>query len=183
MTLSIISLGAGVEATPLALRAAHGEIEPMPDCAIFADTQWEPKAVYRHLEWLRSPGVLPFPVHVVTAGNIREHMLRSSTMSSRKPFAMAPWHLTKPDGSRGLGRRQCTKEFKVEPLMKKQRELAGYAPRQRMPKDTVEVWIGISTDEAARMKPAAWQWQTNRFPLIESRMSRMDCMAWLDRND
>src|SRR3974390_3296510 len=99
----ILSLGAGGQSTTLALMGAQGGIEPMPDCAIFADTQWEPKAVYRHLEWLRSPGVLPFPVHVVTAGNIREHMLRSSTMSSRKRFATAPWHLTMPDGSRGLG--------------------------------------------------------------------------------
>jgi membrane associated rhomboid family serine protease len=44
--------------------AAHGEIGPMPDCAIFADTGWEPKAVYDHLAWLMSPNVLPFPVPI-----------------------------------------------------------------------------------------------------------------------
>jgi len=43
--LRVLSLGAGVQSTTLALMAAHGEIEP-PDCAIFADTQWEPRAVY-----------------------------------------------------------------------------------------------------------------------------------------
>ena len=47
--LTIISLGAGVQSTTMALMAAHGEITPMPDCAIFADTGWEPKAVYDHL--------------------------------------------------------------------------------------------------------------------------------------
>lgn len=47
--LRIISLGAGVQSTTLALMAAAGEIGPMPDCAIFADTQSEPTAVYRHL--------------------------------------------------------------------------------------------------------------------------------------
>lgn len=47
--LRILSLGAGVQSTTLALMAAHGEIGPMPDCAIFADTGWEPKAVYEHL--------------------------------------------------------------------------------------------------------------------------------------
>jgi len=62
--LCVISLGAGVQSTTMALMAAHGEIAPMPDCAIFADTGWEPRAVYEHLAWLRSPGVLPFPVHV-----------------------------------------------------------------------------------------------------------------------
>ena len=36
--LRVISLGAGVQSTTMALMAAHGEIGPMPDCAIFADT-------------------------------------------------------------------------------------------------------------------------------------------------
>ncbi len=40
--LRVLSLGAGVQSTTLALMAAHGEIGPMPDCAIFADTGWEP---------------------------------------------------------------------------------------------------------------------------------------------
>lgn len=35
--LRVLSLGAGVQSTTLALMAAHGEIGPMPDCAIFAD--------------------------------------------------------------------------------------------------------------------------------------------------
>lgn len=73
--LRVLSLGAGVQSTTLALMAAHGEIGPMPDCAIFADTHWEPKAVYAHLNWLMSPNVLPFPVHVVSAGNIREQLI------------------------------------------------------------------------------------------------------------
>ncbi|MGZ2991111.1 hypothetical protein AAER26_00050, partial [Pseudomonas aeruginosa] len=61
-----------------ALMAAHGEIGPMPDCAIFADTGWEPKAVYEHLAWLRSPNVLPFPVHIVSAGDLRADLISAS---------------------------------------------------------------------------------------------------------
>ncbi len=68
--LHLLSLGAGVQSTTMALMAAHGEITPMPSAAIFADTQGEPAAVYEHLKWLMSPNVLPFPVHVVTAGNL-----------------------------------------------------------------------------------------------------------------
>ena len=73
--LRVLSLGAGVQSTTLALMAAHGEIGPMPDCAIFADTGWEPRAVYEHLAWLRSPNVLPFPVHIVSAGDLRAALL------------------------------------------------------------------------------------------------------------
>jgi len=32
----VISLGAGVQSSTMALMAAAGEITPMPDCAIFA---------------------------------------------------------------------------------------------------------------------------------------------------
>lgn len=167
MTLRIISLGAGVQSTTMALMAAHGEITPMPDCAIFADTQWEPKAVYDHLE--RLTAALPFPVHVVTAGNIRDSIVKPGR------FASAPWFLE----NGGMARRQCTREYKISPLEKKQRELLGYKPRQRIPEKSIEVWIGISWDEMQRMKDPHNKWQVNRWPLIEKEMRRYDCINWL----
>ena len=44
--LRVLSLGAGVQSSTLALMASRGEIGPMPDCAIFADTGAEPAKVY-----------------------------------------------------------------------------------------------------------------------------------------
>ncbi len=44
--LRVLRLGAGVQSTTLALMTAHGVVGPMPDCAIFADTGWEPASVY-----------------------------------------------------------------------------------------------------------------------------------------
>lgn len=178
--MRVISLGAGVQSTTMALMAAAGEIGPMPDCAIFADTGAEPKIVYDHLHWLASPGVLPFPIHIVRAGDIKSDMLGLNPNRTR--FAAVPFFLLKTDGTKGMGRRQCTKEYKIEPIMKKQRELLGYRPRQRIPQGSIETWIGISTDEIQRMKDAPHKWQTNRWPLIEKRMSRIDCIAWLERN-
>ena len=177
MTLRVLSLGAGVQSTTMALMAAHGEIEPMPDCAIFADTQWEPEAVYRHLEWLSSGNVLPFPVHKVSAGNIRQHILQSSNSTGQK-FAAIPWHLKKPNGEGAMGRRQCTSEYKIVPIRRKVRELLG----NKTPKGGCEMWVGISTDEAARMKPSRIGYIVNRWPLIEKRMDRNDCLRWLERN-
>ena len=52
-TLRILSLGAGVQSSTMALMAAHGEL-PRPNCAIFADTGDEPAAVYRWLDYLES---------------------------------------------------------------------------------------------------------------------------------
>ena len=160
--LRVLSLGAGVQSTTLALMAAHGEIIPMPDCAIFADTQWEPAAVYRHLEWLES--VLPFPVHRVTAGDI------CKTIATGR-YEPIPWHI-----AGGMGRRQCTKQFKLYPIRRKVRELLG----GKTPRGGCEMWIGISRDEAHRMKPATVAYIANRWPLIEHGMTRRDCRRWLE---
>jgi hypothetical protein len=177
--LRVLSLGAGVQSTTLALMAAHHEIEP-PDCAIFADTQSEPVAVYEHLRWLMSPGVLPFPVHVVSAGSLFADLFdpRGGPRAGAKP----PFFAKNDDGGAGPLKRQCTRYYKVEPIRKKVRELLGLAPGQRGPKTpAVEQLIGISTDEAMRIKPSRDRYIANRWPLIEMRMSRWDCLQWLAR--
>ena len=59
------------------------------------------------------------------------------------------------------------------------RELLGLSKGQRVPTGTaVELWLGISTDEAIRMRPSRDGWIRNRYPLIEAGMSRMDCVEW-----
>ena len=58
--------------------------------------------------------------------------------------------------------------------------MLGLRPRQRVPvrNVTVELWLGISTDEAVRMKDSRDRWMTNRYPLIQAGISRQDCMDW-----
>lgn len=186
MNLRILSLGAGVQSTTMALMAAAGEIGPKPDAAIFADTGWEPRAVYEHLERLEKQLHNHFPVHRVTKGNIRDDAVNARTSGHAEyqgRWASMPWYIRNADGSGGMIRRQCTKEYKIEPIVKKQREMLGVEKGRRVPKGTtVEVWIGISTDEAMRVKPSQLAWQTNRWPLIEQGMSRWDCLLWMERN-
>ena len=171
--LRVISLGAGVQSTTLALMAHWGKITPMPDCAIFADTGWEPKSVYDHLNRLRE--YLSFPVHIVSTGNLREDLISKSNSTGQR-FASVPWFTA----NGGMGRRQCTSEYKIQPIRKKLRELLGYKKGQRIPPESVEVWIGISTDEIQRMKDPRDKWQTHRWPLIDLRMSRQDCISFLE---
>jgi hypothetical protein len=171
--LRIISLGAGVQSTTMALMAAHGEITPMPDYAIFADTRDEPAAVYEHLRWLMSPNVLPFRVHVATAGSLSD-ALKSGNEEARIPCFVA---------AGGLSKRQCTKNFKLKVIRRKVRELLGVGPRGYVKPGAVEAWIGISADEAIRKKPSGLVYIVNRHPLIEAPryMQRADCVAWLKR--
>ncbi|ETA02416.1 hypothetical protein CcI156_10935 [Frankia sp. CcI156] len=53
-TIRVLSLGAGIQSTTLALLAVEAAL-PRPDAAIFADTGWEPRAVYEHLDRSRMP--------------------------------------------------------------------------------------------------------------------------------
>jgi hypothetical protein len=178
----ILSLGAGVQSSTLALMIAHGELEPI-DAAIFADTQWEPRAVYEWLDWLeaeiqRCPH--PFPIYRVTEGNLRQLALTNRNTTGNA-FAVIPWFVRNGDGTKGMGRRQCTREFKLKPIRRKSRELAGLAKGQRAKGVVVEQLIGISTDEAFRMKPSRDKWAVNRWPLIDLNMSRADCLTWMAR--
>jgi len=81
-----------------------------------------------------------------------------------------------------MGRRQCTSHYKVEPIRKKVRALLG-RPVGPVPAGSVEKWIGISVDEVIRATLATVKFEINRFPLLEARMSRGDCIAWLKRHD
>lgn len=169
--MNILSLGAGVQSSTMALMAAHGLITPMPDAAIFADTGWEPKHVHDYLDWLEKQ--LPFPVYRVMKGDGLLEALKKPGRVASVPFFTA---------NGGMGnRRGCTREYKIEPIQKKMRDLLGYEPRKRIPQNSLTCWIGISLDEAIRMKPSQKQWIENRYPLIELSMTRWHCLEWMDK--
>tara|TARA_R110000824_G_scaffold157544_4_gene330995 strand:- start:321 stop:1100 length:780 start_codon:yes stop_codon:yes gene_type:complete len=169
--LEVISLGAGVQSSVMALMAASGEIKPMPDCAIFADTQFEPEPVYAHLDWLETQ--LPFPVHRVSQGSLKEAALEGGDGDFLIPF----------HSMGGMGRRTCTRHYKIDPLIKEVRRLLGLSYKQRGPKEiAVRQWMGISTDEASRMKPSPKHYIEYVWPLIDAGMSRQDCQKWFARH-
>lgn len=170
----IISLGAGVQSSTMALMAAAGEITPMPSCAIFADTGAEPDGVYRQLDYLAER--LPFPIHRVGSRNLRDDILSGDKHAS---WGRPPFFVVNDNGKAGQLRRQCTGDYKLDPIRRKIRELMGLTKR-KSPKETVVVqWIGISIDEATRMKESLEPWQLNRWPLIEKWMSRKACLRWM----
>jgi hypothetical protein len=176
--LVTLSLGAGVQSTTLALLAVEG-ILPKPDVAIFADTGWEPKAVYDHLSQLESVmAEAGIPLHRVSNGN-----LRSDSLDPAHRYASVPYFVRNADGSDGMGRRQCTSEYKLNPIGRKVRELLGAAPPdfRRVPKGRkAEQWIGFSTDEIGRVSDKdGVSYVRKRYPLLELGMSRDDCTRWL----
>ena len=174
--INVLSLGAGVQSTTLALMAAHGEIEPMPDCAIFADTGAEPQHVYDQLDFIEAN--VPFPVYRVMEGEGLERRTISALEAGE--FSPVPFRTESAGSGGGMLRRQCTGEFKIKPIQQKVRELLGLKKGQRGPKEiAVSQWIGISMDEMIRMKPNPTKWILNRWPLVEIQMYRYDCLRWM----
>ena len=179
--LRVLSLGAGVQSTAMALMAETGYMGmEKPGLAIFADTGWEPKAVYEHLEWLK--GQLSYEVVTVSAGDIREDTLAGRTPTGRNFIAM-PVFTTSASGREGSAKRQCTSEYKLRPIFREVRKRLGIEDGRRAAKDRrAEIWLGITTDEASRAKPSREEYITNRWPLLERDVSRAQARRWLEEN-
>ena len=115
-TLTVISLGGGVQSSVMALMANEGAFDRLPDCAIFADTRWEPPSIYEHLTWLKDR--LSFPLYVVDNGrSLREDVKALTNHSGSRNYVDIPVYLKGRGGEGdGIGRRQCTDNYKIRPI-------------------------------------------------------------------
>lgn len=174
--MKVISLGAGVQSTTMYLMSCAGEIDKA-NVAIFADTGWEPKAVYEHLGRLRDfyeeNKEWAIPIKTVSKGNLRDDFLKAVEDNG---FATMPLFAKDPQTQKvSMLRRQCTREYKIAELQREMRLMGAKGS------DPFEVWIGISVDEAMRMKASRVKYTVHRWPLIEQRMTRHDCRIYLEK--
>jgi len=182
----ILSLGAGVQSTCVYLMGHEGEL-PLT-YAVFADTGDEPEAVYRHLQWLDN--LHSIPIYIISRGRLSDDLMQGKNSTGQR-FASIPVFtetgLFKKDGSKkdGRFRRQCTKEYKIDPFLRcVRRDILGMKPRSRFKKDVkVHLYFGISADEARRTKGIIDRyrdkpWAEVHFPLIDRWMTRADCQKW-----
>ena len=160
----IISDGEGVQSNTLKAMVAFGDL-PHVDAAIHSDTTHERTQTYAYrAKWL------PF---------WEEHDIRCVTVSDPNATAqiwqgkMIPAFTWKK--KKGQALRTCTHRWKVTPMRRWMQ-----ANRRRKP---VELWLGISTDEWMRAKPSQVKYITHRFPLLEKKMSRADCIKYLQAHD
>jgi hypothetical protein len=213
--LVALSLGAGVQSTTLLLLAVDGHL-PKPDVAIFADTGWEPAAVYAQVDRAAAEAKRAgIEFHRVSNGNLRRDAVDPDHRYASIPYFVqnepgpcancrgTGWTFTNHhddesekcskcrgtgwDDGLGMGRRQCTSEYKLSPITRKLRELLGAKPPnyRSVPRGRVaEQWVGFSTDEierANRRKDSQGVlYLTTRYPLLDLGMSRTDCTKYLD---
>lgn len=191
--LRVLSLGAGVQSTTLLLLSAEGRL-PRLDAAIFADTGWEPRRVYEHLDRLErevaQPAGIPiYRVRAKSAGGQRvSGDLRADSLDAGA-FVRIPVFVRNRSGTgAAMVRRQCTEEYKLKPIKAKIRKMLGYPhPKPVPPGTVVEQAIGISRDEFERVKDADVRYLRNVFPLLnmdgaaDGRVgwTREDCRRYL----
>jgi hypothetical protein len=173
--MKIISLGLGVQSTAMYFLSSVNMIE-RADYAVFADPGAELPRTYEILEMLQdwakyNNGI---PIHVTNERNLLQDIMKAQNSRGVR-WASIPAFTE----SGGMIMRQCTGEYKIQPVIKKVRELHGLKPRQRMPK--TEMWLGITLDEIQRMKISQLPRINYIYPLIEQRMSRSDCMKTFKR--
>lgn len=176
--IRVLSLGAGTQSSAVALMCLDGTLPPI-DAAIFADTQWEPAAVYKHLDRLQDEfDVAGVPLLRVTHANIRD---------TSEGVSVAPPMFMKTDAGQAIPvSRHCTKDYKIKPIRNAMRELTAErlgisAPTWRsIPRDIyVEQVMGISSDEATRAKSPSERWLINDYPLLELGWRRHDTINYL----
>lgn len=180
--MKILSFGGGVQSTVLALMAIRNETE-RPDLVMFADTGDESQATYIHIEKvanaLTAAGI---EFCRVSRGNIRRDVLAAAFDKTAKTgrVGQPPFFVHGQTPTIGRLWRKCSREYKIDPMVREIRRRFGVAPKKKMPKGvTVEKWLGITVDEATRMKPSRHPWELVRWPLIDMGMTRWDCHRYL----
>jgi hypothetical protein len=154
------SSGGGVQSTAIAVLVAQGRL-PKPDAIVIADTGREQSAVWAYLE----AHVQPLLATVGLRVEIAPHSLATVDLYGKNRDVLIP-AFTRT----GKLPTYCSNEWKRRVVLRYLRQ-QGYGPRR-----PVETWIGISLDEADRMKPSDTAWQSLSYPLIDlAPMTRQAC--------
>jgi len=164
-----LSWGGGVQSTTLGEMSANGELERV-DVILMADTKFERQKTYEIVDFYSERWrKIGMHVEIISVGDIRRLGAVEHIHIPFRTVSGAPLD------------RQCTRNFKIRPVKRRIRELMGFhrsAPPHPKP-GAVEQWIGFSWEEWSRMKDSPIKFIVNRWPLIEQKMSRWDCEAYL----
>ena len=177
--LKVISLGLGVQSTAVYLMSSMGYKNlPRADVAVFADPQAEHYKTYQILDWLlewkeKNNGI---DIIVNRERNIYNDLMKTSSDSNVR-VPQIPAHVSPS----GIALRQCTFEYKINPVVQSTRKLHGLKPRKRM--KPTEMWLGISLDEMQRMKKSSMYNIEFFYPLIYNGMDRSDCIKFFKKNN
>lgn len=155
------SYGGGTQSAAIAAMVVRGDL-PVPDLAVIADTGREVASTWTYLADVIAPA-LPVAVEVAS------HDLARVDLYGGGGELLLPAFTTR--NGRGRMPTYCATEWK--------RDVIRRWLRARGVTDC-DLWLGISTDEAHRMKPSGRVWLRHVYPLIDARVSRAGCVALIE---
>ena len=127
--LKVISLGMGVQSTALYLMSSMGYKVPRADVAIFADPQAEHYKTYEILDWLLKWKEENNGIEIIV--NKERSIYKDLMKTNPDRHVRVPQIPAHVDPS-GIARRQCTFEYKINPVVQSCRKQHGLEKRQRM---------------------------------------------------
>lgn len=171
----VLSLGGGKQSSTLFLKNLRGEIDPPANFAIFADTMWEREETYTYLDYLDELATQHrFPkIWRVSAGNIKNDMLSGGLLFKENTIPF--WTLSENGKNVSMIQRRCSRHYKVFAIRREIRKVFSMNP--------YTIWIGFSLDEVSRRNDSRFpSYQTPRYPLLEQRLTRDQCVDYLEAN-
>ncbi len=163
MHLEIISLGGGVQSSALVILNTLGYVQPRASYAVFADTGGEFESTLEYIELLQGWTAAHGGPQVVTVRREGPGLYAYHWDPNSRPVTPLP---VRAEPSGGLWKRDCTIRWKIKVVQRWLRDQGA---------ERATVQLGISIDETQRVKRSPDPWITNRWPLIELRLSRTDC--------
>ena len=166
--IDIVTYGGGIQSTTIAALIVAGRL-PRPECIVMADTGRERSAVWRYLDEVTNPRLAEIGLTVKRVG----HEYSTVDLAAKNGDLLIPVFT-----EAGKLPTFCSTEWKRRPVRRYLAE-QGYGPDK-----PVRLWFGMSLDEVGRMRTSDVKWIENYYPLIlniETRMSRGDCEAFLER--
>lgn len=163
---AVWSYGGGTQSAAIAALICMGELPP-PTIAVIADTSREGSETWAYLESVVGPALETGGVEI----HVIPHSYATVDIWSGEDGDTLLMPMFTSKSGRGMLPKYCSQEWKTRPVHRFLRE-RGITEG--------EMWIGFSTDEMQRCRTPQPPFP-HRYPLIEKRMSRADCIALVER--
>ena len=179
MKYDILSFGGGVQSTAIAVLIAQNKI-PKPDLIIFADTGREKFTTFDYMQAYTVPllQTVGLTIQTLKAQDYLspEYFKIVSTTQNGKRIIQIP-AFTDNGGKMPT---YCSGHWKVDVIRR-------YLRQQAI--ETCTMWLGISKDEARRVRQSSLKWIENFYPLIDGAitqrtnliLNRSDCLKIVEQ--
>ena len=184
--MKILSLGAGMQSTALALMACENShapgshpLVPVYDAVVYCDLGFEAPWVQAQVAFIQNACKdSRIPLHVLDCNLYQDYLQNFG----RSRTSAIPFRTLSPEGRKGKMFRACTLDYKIRRIRSFVRwELLGYRKGQRLRPEDIgahELHLGFSAEEKSRAFGSEYPLFVNRFPLADIGYTRADCYRY-----